>query len=487
MQLLRSSDSDPRRHRPCDRAEISEDFSTGKTAQGEMPIFRKAACSCGGGCSACQATASPLNLSQPEDAEEVEADQVAEKIMRMPNSESGSPRNGSGPETSSIQKPTFSSQAAGSGGVPLATELRGFFEPRFGADLSNVRIHSGNTAADSAQAIDAKAFTMGSDIFFNAGEFQPETTSGKHLLAHELAHVRQGGSGIRRCANPTVNDPKYDKDAAEVKKHPQYLALADKTEADEVLVELKKKPACLWMLEKFMKLLDTAEKSEETITIETNDSTAVAVAEEQTRITKPAEAKNLTVEETISADPKRKWVTLTGKFGNGKYEVDNTDPKNIVVRAKIFLTTAGTGKAADVDSVKAMEDAIEKAASTKGFTVDLTFVNVSGNDAFEVNVNPGAWEDATNWAGGEPLGFAHEFFHLMFYEVDRYNYIDAHSTNESMMIPDRIHWFLLQLKKPAGWDNPASIAAGGPHPLDDDVCRVAGLPEADCIKKRRSP
>ncbi len=487
MNQRESANFDLQKHRQGDRAELFREIFPGMADQNRVSVFRKASCSCGGGCPSCQESSNNLQLSQPGDPAEVEADQVAEKIMRMPNNESGKLRSESKPEAWPIQNPAFASQAAGSGGVPLDTGLRGFFEPRFGADLSEVRIHSGHTAAESAQAIDAKAFTMGSNIFFNAGEYQPETTSGKHLLAHELAHVRQGGGGIRRCANPAVNDPKFDWQIGKVKKHPNYLALADKTEADDVLVELKKQPACLWMLEKFLTLLDTAEKSEATITLETNDSTAAAVADEKTRVAIPAQAKNLTLEETLSADPKRKWVKVTGKFGNGKYEVDNTDPKNIVVRAKIFLQTAGTGKVADVDSVKAMEDAIEKAASTKGFTVDLTFVNTAGNDAFEVDVNPGAWEDATNWAGGEPLGFAHEFFHLMFYEVDRYNYIDAHSTNASMMIPSRIHWFLLQLKKPAGWDNPASIAAGGPHPLDDDICRVAGLPEADCIRKRRSP
>ena len=179
-------------------------------------------------------------------------------------------------------------------------------------------------------------------------------------------------------------------------------------------------------------------------------------------------------------------MKIAGKFGGGKYEVDRTNPKNIAIRVKVFLKVAGTGTLTDVQSVKQMEDGIEKAASAKGFIVDIEFVSMPGSDAFEVDVSPGEWETATNWSGGEPLGFAHELFHLMYYEVDRYDYIATHSTNQSMMIPDRIAWFLAQLKKPAGWDNPASIMAGGSHPLDDDICRVAGLPEADCIKSERS-
>ena len=372
-------------------------------------------------------------------------------------------------------------------GRPLSGTERDFFERRFGADLGDVNIHNGSQAAELSRDLSARAFTIGSDIFFGGGEYQPETDSGKRLIAHELTHVRQGGRVIRRCANPKVNDPKYDALATKLKSHAKYTALADKTEADEVLVEAKKKPSCLDLLGKFQTLLDTPEKSQAAITVETQASTATAVTAEKARVVKPAHAKNLKIEETASADPKRRWVKIAGKFGGGKYEVDRTNPKNIVIRVKVFLKAAGTGTATDVKSVKEMEDGIEKAASAKGFIVDIDFVSAPGNDAFEVDVNPGEWETATNWSGGEPLGFAHELFHLMYYEVDRYDYIASHSTNQSMMIPDRITWFLKQLKKPAGWDNPASIIASGPHPLDDDICRVAGLPEADCIKERKKP
>lgn len=87
--------------------------------------------------------------------------------------------------------------AATSGGssdgmVPAA--LRASAESTFGADLSHVRIHTDAAAAAKAEAVGARAYALGSDIYFGAGEFAPDTTEGQHLIAHELAHtVQQSG------------------------------------------------------------------------------------------------------------------------------------------------------------------------------------------------------------------------------------------------------------------------------------------------------
>ncbi|MEO6669741.1 MAG: DUF4157 domain-containing protein [Ferruginibacter sp.] len=64
-------------------------------------------------------------------------------------------------------------------------------ENAFSTDFSHVRIHTGSTAAEMNKEVNAKAFTYGSDIYFNSNQFSPETNSGKHLLAHELTHVVQ--------------------------------------------------------------------------------------------------------------------------------------------------------------------------------------------------------------------------------------------------------------------------------------------------------
>ncbi|MGN6674241.1 MAG: eCIS core domain-containing protein, partial [Thermomicrobiales bacterium] len=85
--------------------------------------------------------------------------------------------------------------ALGSPGQPLDPDIRAVMEQRFGHDFSGVRIHTDAQAAESAQAINARAYTIGQDVVFGAGEHQPHSSAGRHLLAHELAHVVQQGRG----------------------------------------------------------------------------------------------------------------------------------------------------------------------------------------------------------------------------------------------------------------------------------------------------
>jgi hypothetical protein len=76
-------------------------------------------------------------------------------------------------------------------GRPLPESSRVFFEQRLGHDFSKVRIHADTGAANTARALNAKAFTLGHDIVFARNQYAPETTSGRLLLAHELTHVVQ--------------------------------------------------------------------------------------------------------------------------------------------------------------------------------------------------------------------------------------------------------------------------------------------------------
>jgi hypothetical protein len=76
-------------------------------------------------------------------------------------------------------------------GQPLDARTRAYFEPRFGQDLSGVRVHSSPQAAKSARAVDAQAYAVGRNVVFGSGQFQPSSEGGKRLLAHELAHVLQ--------------------------------------------------------------------------------------------------------------------------------------------------------------------------------------------------------------------------------------------------------------------------------------------------------
>ena len=82
------------------------------------------------------------------------------------------------------------------GGRPLDPRLRAVFEPHLGFNFSQVRIHSDDRAAQSAQEIHALAYTAGRDVVFARGQYAPETAEGRSLLAHELTHVvQQGASG----------------------------------------------------------------------------------------------------------------------------------------------------------------------------------------------------------------------------------------------------------------------------------------------------
>jgi Domain of unknown function (DUF4157) len=94
------------------------------------------------------------------------------------------------------------------GGQPLAYPLRAFFEPRFGRNFSDVRIHTGEPATRSAEAMNAMAYTLGRDIVFGAGQYTPSTAAGKRLLAHELTHVVQQS----RSGEPSIQRQAYRED-----------------------------------------------------------------------------------------------------------------------------------------------------------------------------------------------------------------------------------------------------------------------------------
>jgi uncharacterized protein DUF4157/succinylglutamate desuccinylase/aspartoacylase family protein len=92
------------------------------------------------------------------------------------------------------------------GGEALSPAAKAYFEPAFGRDLSVVRLHTGTAAARAAGEVGARAFTVGSDIAFGAGEYRPETAEGRKLLAHELTHTVQQGRVERRIQRSPLSD-----------------------------------------------------------------------------------------------------------------------------------------------------------------------------------------------------------------------------------------------------------------------------------------
>ncbi len=80
-------------------------------------------------------------------------------------------------------------------GRPLDGAVRASFEPRFGQDFSQVRVHTDPKASGAARRLGAQAFTQGQDIYFGAGRYRPGTSQGQQLLGHELTHVVQQRQG----------------------------------------------------------------------------------------------------------------------------------------------------------------------------------------------------------------------------------------------------------------------------------------------------
>lgn len=104
--------------------------------------------------------------------------------------------------------PSIVNDVLRSPGQPLDPLTRDRMESKFGHDFSRVRIHEDHQASESARAVDALAYTVGNNVVFGAGLFQPASSEGRQLLAHELTHVVQQGAGLRAMpANVSAIDP----------------------------------------------------------------------------------------------------------------------------------------------------------------------------------------------------------------------------------------------------------------------------------------
>ena len=91
--------------------------------------------------------------------------------------------DGAAPSVGGSFEAGLSASRAG-GGEALPAGVRSFMEPRFGKDFGDVRVHRDAAASALTEAVQAKAFTVGSDVFFREGRFEPGTESGQRLLAH---------------------------------------------------------------------------------------------------------------------------------------------------------------------------------------------------------------------------------------------------------------------------------------------------------------
>ena len=155
-----------------------------------------------------------LSIGSSDDPLEREAERTAKRILDSAAFDL-QPRAGALPiqRASALaapaQAPASVASTLASAGEALAPAARHFFEPRFGHDFGQVRVHHDAKAAASARDIGAEAYTLGGHIVFASGRYAPASTAGQHLLAHELAHVvQQSRSTVQTVRRHTLeNDP----------------------------------------------------------------------------------------------------------------------------------------------------------------------------------------------------------------------------------------------------------------------------------------
>lgn len=155
-----------------------------------------------------------LRVNGPGDALEQEADRLAERVLSMPQPSHALHASAvsTATATGTTEAPAVVGEALSESGAALDADTRAFFEPRFGYDFSRVRIHASSLAERSADAVGARAFTVGSDVVFAPGEYAPGSSSGRRLLAHELAHVMQQEGPVSLSRMPVLQrEPKKSK------------------------------------------------------------------------------------------------------------------------------------------------------------------------------------------------------------------------------------------------------------------------------------
>lgn len=226
----------------CSSASLSRSVSSLSTG---MPLLQRQ-CTCGGGCPRCKEELriqTKLKIGEPEDKYEQEADRIADEVIRIPeptiqrqvepeepeeeemvqrkvianqiaplvqrqvlpeieeeeDEEEGMAQrkeiaNQVTPltqEQESSEVPPIVHEVIHSPGKTLDPQTRCFMESRFGHDFTQVRVHTDGQASKAAREIEARAFTYGRDIVFGNGEYAPNISAGRQLLAHELAHMVQ--------------------------------------------------------------------------------------------------------------------------------------------------------------------------------------------------------------------------------------------------------------------------------------------------------
>ncbi|MBO0349044.1 DUF4157 domain-containing protein [Phormidium pseudopriestleyi FRX01] len=203
-----------------------------------------------------------LTIGAPDDKYEQEADTIARKVVQQISTPTPPGQNGSG---DAVQRQLFSTPSimrltvqrreaveggaassdlestinqARSSGIPLGETIRRQMEGSFGADFSGVKVHTNNTADTLNRSLSARAFTTGNNIFFKQGEYNPSSSSGKELLAHELTHTIQQGSSptVQRQSNsPLIKAAHQSLQTSTTLVQCKGMVISDKTRLHKVV------------------------------------------------------------------------------------------------------------------------------------------------------------------------------------------------------------------------------------------------------------
>ena len=287
-------------------------------------------------------------------------------------------------------------------GQPLPESERAFFEPRFGRDFSGVRVHAGGRAAEFAESVNARAYTIGNDVVFGAGEWSPGTSGGRTLLAHELAHVAQQADGappmIRRALvleedpRPPVDDVwKDDIDLAP----PDDFWKEDRTPTGDAipLEEPNKAPSCE----------DVCGNSPEKCVQEPSEVCSEDMSKKVMTAWKTAAQQIAMAIDALAEDP-LSATTLASLKANFNWSPGNS-PSDLVSKVSTNLSTAST-KMSDNLCLKCLKECPEGAraqiARARG-------VNCLGSNCFRIC--PNFTEDDTHV-------LIHELFHRVVSSVE---------------------------------------------------------------------
>lgn len=175
---------------------------------------------------------------------EREADEIADQVTRTAEWQSAPVGPNHRAYTNSAEQGDELSVATGAvaeSGQALPGSERSFFGPRLAWDFSRVRVHTDDEAGRAAEAVGARAFTVGSNVVFGRGEYAPGTAAGRHLLAHELVHViQQHGSGAPGRVTPSLLQKAPLQKAPQGRKVPDpgnlALEVGDATDTHEALI-----------------------------------------------------------------------------------------------------------------------------------------------------------------------------------------------------------------------------------------------------------